>query len=72
MYIHFMNFTKWRMKYIYYIIEYMILNLINPLNIVSILPYLILTFYQTILPSAERLSSKSKYKKVGILPIRVV
>ena len=60
MYINFMNFTKWRMKYIYYIItEYMILYLINPLNVVSILPYLIFMFYQTILPSAERLSSKS-------------
>ena len=48
------------MKYIYYIItEYMILYLINPLNVVSILPYLIFMFYQTILPSAERLSSKS-------------
>ena len=46
MYINFMNFTKWRMKYIYYIItEYMILYLINPLNVVSILPYLIFMFY---------------------------
>ena len=60
MYINFMNFTKWRMKYIYYIItEYMVLNLIKLFNIVWILAYLIFMLYQTILSSPERLSSKS-------------